>query len=205
MSIFMKKYGKVTLLLVVVFIIGALYIPKLNHTAEVISFNQLVKEHVKEEEIEYLFLSKAIQGESSRDSSFRIYDKEERERVLQIYSKIEMKREDRPERLSQRERVYLNFGNVYGLQYVIMVTDLGIVDTFHYKTNKGGTYRITNDFDFGTIRRLSEPEPGAGNASAGFFCYAFCTADERTLHFYETLSLQKNNNEPLLFLRDALR
>lgn len=90
MSIFMKKYGKVTLLLVVVFIIGALYIPKLNHTAEVISFNQLVKEHVKEEEIEYLFLSKAIQGESSRDSSFRIYDKEEWERVLQIYSKIEM-------------------------------------------------------------------------------------------------------------------
>lgn len=27
----------------------------------------------------------------------------------------------------------MNFGNVYGLQYVIMVTDLGIVDTFDYK------------------------------------------------------------------------
>lgn len=50
-----------------------------------------------------------------------------------------------------------------------MVTDLGIVDTFYYKTNKGRTYRITNDFDLETIRRLFEPEPGAGNASAGFF------------------------------------
>lgn len=74
MSIFVKKYGKVTLLLVVVFILGALYIGKLNHTAKVISFNEFVKENVNEEEIEYLFLSKAIMGESSRDSSFRIYD-----------------------------------------------------------------------------------------------------------------------------------
>ncbi|MBG9796028.1 hypothetical protein ABD76_27770 [Paenibacillus dendritiformis] len=96
------------------FIIDALYIPKLSHTAEVISFNELIKEHVKEEEIEYLFLMKSIMGESSRDSSFTIYDTEERE--LQIYSAIEMKREDNPERLSQKERIYLNFGNVYGLQ-----------------------------------------------------------------------------------------
>lgn len=44
-----------------------------------------------------------------------------------------MKREDNPKRLSQKERIYLNFGNVYGLQYVIMVTDLGIADTFDYK------------------------------------------------------------------------
>ncbi|WII38457.1 hypothetical protein [Paenibacillus thiaminolyticus] len=27
----------------------------------------------------------------------------------------------------------MNFGNVYGLQYEIMVTDLGIADTFDYK------------------------------------------------------------------------
>ncbi|MDG0872252.1 hypothetical protein L5D93_06935 [Paenibacillus thiaminolyticus] len=63
----------------------------------------------------------------------------------------------------------MNFGNVYGLQYVFMVTDLGIADTFDYKTNKGRTYRITNDFDFGTIIRLFEYEPGAGTPVPGLF------------------------------------
>ncbi|RJG25487.1 hypothetical protein DQX05_05130 [Paenibacillus thiaminolyticus] len=82
----------------------------------------------------------------------------------------------------------MNFGNVYGLQYVIMVTDLGIADTFDYKY---AAYSNTNPVLELQCRVL-------------LLCLLHLQPNGFSL-FLQNSFPPKNNNQSLLFLRDGLR
>ncbi|TCZ73774.1 hypothetical protein E0485_20710 [Paenibacillus albiflavus] len=155
----MKRYRKsISILIVVLLILGAigLSIYKNQDNAKKInSFTELYNKHFDTREVTSILLEERGTFKPQRD--LFVKHKEKIDKVINLFSQIEWKYDKNATPSSEKAyQITLSFGNE--LIFAMMVSDNGAVDTFDYATNKGHSYRITNEFDVNAIELLFEIE-----------------------------------------------
>lgn len=158
----MKKYRKFIFIIVGVVILGAVgitqYMNQYN-AKKITTFTELFNDSVKGREITSLMLNEYSSAIPPHEHNLRVEDKEKIERVIDVFSELEMnqiKRKDRPN--SGVAAYHLGFSHKQELIFALIVSDKGRVDTYDFEKDKRGSYWITNNFDFESIERLFELE-----------------------------------------------
>ncbi|MGZ9584888.1 hypothetical protein [Paenibacillus marinisediminis] len=117
-----------------------------NHAQTTFSFNDLLREHIKEKEIESIFIQKFMSADSKDYSDIRFTDKKDIEFVIKSLPEIQVRSDASLHGFPEYPNYQLNFIGKNGKLFLAFIVSSEEILLHDNETKDNYSYKITNEF-----------------------------------------------------------